>query len=155
MKAIILTYAPVKEEEKKLLRRTKVFKIAINQHGGEYKPTVRIISDYVLASMCKRFPENIISIRDRFRYESKRVEYINDIEFKGATIICAVEYLKNNGYKRILIVGDNRVNNKDFQKNVRKQIDKIKDGLFLYQYTKGNFNLPVMSITEFLTRRKK
>lgn len=155
MKAIILTYAPVNEQEKKLLRKTKVFKIAINQHGGEYKPTVRIISDYVLANICRNFPEKVISIRDRFRFLTSRVEYPEGIEFKGATIVCAVEYLKNNGYKRVLIVGDNKVNTKEFQKNVKARINEIKDGMFLYQYTKGNFNLPVMSITEFLTRRKK
>jgi len=151
-KAIILTYAPINIPEILLLRRTNIFKLAINQHAGECKPHARIIADYLLASMCRRFKENIISIRDRFQYETPRVE-TPDIEYKGGTIIAAVEYLIMKKYTDILIVGDNTVNIPEFQENVKKQINKLKHKANIYQYKRGNFNLRAKSITKFIKEK--
>jgi len=147
-KAIILTYAPVTEEEKNILQNTEIYKLAINQHGSIYKPDLRIVSDYILLKILPKFPEKVISIRERLRCPSKRVEYF-DTEFKGATIISAVQYLYFKGYSEILIVGDNLVNGIEFQNLVKSEIGKIPSNLKMYQYSKGNFNLPIRSIKDF------
>lgn len=149
MKAIILTYAPVSESEQKLLKNTHIAKLAINQHGEEYKPHIRICGDYNLAYIYKNFKQPIISIREHFRYINPRV-IPNNLEFKGATIISAVEWLIEMNCDEILIVGDNTVNTKDFQDNVKTQISKLQEHAKIYQYTNGNFDLPVKSISEFL-----
>ena len=148
MKAIILTYAPVNESEQEILKETNIFKLAINQHAEEYKPNIRFITDYILSCICQNFPEKVVSVRDKFRYDSSRVEYFN-AEFKGVTMISALEYLIYKRYDEILIVGDNTVNEKEFQDVIKKETDILKEKVKIYQYTNGNFNLPVKSITEF------
>ena len=88
-----------------------------------------------------------MSVREQLRYATNRVEYFPC--FRGATILSALEYLIHKGYDEILIVGDNKVNTKEFQDNVNHYIEQIKELASIYQYTNGNFNLPVRSITEF------
>lgn len=151
MKAIILTYAPVEEYERKILKETDIFKLAINQHAEEYRPSIRFITDYILAEICQYFPEKVVSVRDKFRYESGRVEYF-DTEFKGVTMISAIEYLIYKGFDEILIVGDNTVNEKEFQDAIKRETDILKEKVSIYQYSKGNFNLPIKSISEFISK---
>ena len=148
-KAIILTYADVTEQEAKLLKETKVLKLAINQHAEELKPDIRICTDWNLVYICKNFPQPVISVRDYFRYKSPRI-IPNNLEFKGATIISAVEWLISNEYNDILIVGDNSVNNKEFQDNVNKHITPMMEYARIWQYRFGNFQLPVKSVSKFL-----
>ena len=148
MKAIILTYAPVQDYEREILKNTKIFKLALNQHAKDLKPDARIITDYVLPHIIANSPENIISIREKLRYNSQRVEY-PDIVFKGSTIIAGVDYLILKGFDEILIVGDNRVNTVKFQCEVNKEMDKLSAENRIYQYSDGNFNLKVKSIKDF------
>ena len=147
MKAIILTYADFKEKE--LIRDTNIFKIALNQHAEELKPDIRIITDYNLGEKCIKFPQKIISLRDHFRFTTNRAIY-PDLEFKGSTILAAIDWLIQQKYREILIIGDNTVNTKEFQDKVNEEIEKIKHKANIYQFSSGNFNLPVMSIKEFL-----
>lgn len=148
MKAIILTYSPIDKEEKNILTETCIYKIALNHHAKELKPDVRFISDYILTNICKNFPEKIVSTREVLRCPSKRIEYFST-EFKGATIISAAEYLIVKGYNEILVVGNNTVNNSDFQRWVKEEFDILKEKVKIYQYSHGNFNLPIKSIKEF------
>lgn len=147
-RAIVLTYASVNETEKDILKHTNIFKIAINQHAEEFNPDVRICSDYILKNLLQNFSQKTVSIREIPRIKNERV-ITPKIEFKGATIISALEYLIMNSYNEILIIGDNKVNHEEFQNLVSTEIDKLKSRAKIYQYTKGNFNLPVKSITEF------
>lgn len=148
MKAIILTYAPVNTDDKQSLLDTNIFKLALNNHAAEYKPDARILTDYILENIYKKFPEKIISVRDKLRYDSKRIEYYNG-KFKGSTMLAAIDYLISKKYDKILIVGDNKVNHKKFRDEINQEISKVKNMATIYQYTKGNFDLPVKTITEF------
>ena len=148
MKAVILTYAPVKDAEKSIIQTTNIFKLALNQHAEELKPDARIITDYVLSAICSKFPQKIISVREKLRNYSERVEYF-DGEFKGSTLLAGLDYLISKNYDEILIVGDNKVNHEQFRNLVNTEIDKIKNQAKIFQYSKGNFNLPVKTITEF------
>ena len=149
MKAIILTYAHVNENEKELLKKTDTYKLALNHHAEEFEPNARIITDYVLPKICKKFSEKIISVRETLRCKSDRVEYF-DTEFKGSTMIAAIDYLISKGYDEILIVGNNQVNSQEFRDNINNEILKIKNDVSIYQYSNGYFNLPVKTITDFL-----
>lgn len=151
MKAIILTYAPVSDFEREILLHTKIFKLALNQHAESLNPNARIITDYILSDILKKCSEKIISIREKLRCFSPRVEY-PQIEFKGSTIIAGIEYLIANKYTEILIVGDNKVNSKQFQDNVNFHIDRITPRVNIYQYSKGNFNLRIKSIKDFIEK---
>ena len=151
MKAIILTYAPVSDYEQEILKRTKIFKLALNQHAAYLNPNARIITDYVLPQICQNFSEHIISVRERFRCYSSRIEY-PDIEFKGSTIIAAVDYLISKQYNEILIVGNNKVNSKNFRDKVNIEMNKLISKAGIYQYTNGNFNLEIKSIIEFVDK---
>ena len=150
MKAIILTYAPIQDSEWKILTETKIFKLALNQHAADLKPDARIITDYVLPKIYKNHSEKIISVREKLKYYSPRIEYPN-IEFKGLTIIAAVDYLILKNYDEILIVGDNKVHTIKFRDEVNKEIDKLSPKIKIYQYSQGNFNLPQKSIKEFVS----
>lgn len=148
MKAIILTYAPVVDSEKSILQTTNIFKLALNKHAEELKPNARIITDYILPQIYSMFSQKIISVREKLRNYSNRIEYF-DGEFKGSTILAGIDYLISKKYDEILIVGDNKVNHKQFKDLVNTEIDKVKHQVNIYQYSKGNFNLPVKSISEF------
>lgn len=148
MKAVILTYAQVDEEEKIILRNTNIYKLALNQHAEELYPHARIITDYILSKIYKNFSQKIISVREKSRTYSDRIEYF-DAEFKGSTIVAAIDYLISKKYGEILIVGNNKVNHNQFRDWVNAEIDKIKDKAYIYQYSDGNFNLPIKTIREF------
>ena len=148
MKSLILTYAPVSNAERKILTETSIFKLALNQHAREYSPDARIIADYTLKNIYNKFDEKIISVRDKSLPESERIVYFRG-EFKGSTILAAIDYLISLGYDKILIVGNNKVNNLKFRNEVSQEIDKIKDKIKLYQYSNGDFNLSVKTIADF------
>lgn len=153
MKAIILTYASVQDYECEILKQTKIYKLALNQHAKEFMPNARIITDYVLSDICKNTSEKIISIRDRFRFYSPRVEYSN-IEFKGSTMIAGVEYLISKNYDEILIVGNNTVHSQSFRNSIKNEMDKLTVRASIYQYSNGYFTLPVKTIKEFTEAQK-
>ena len=150
MKAIILTYAPISNTEKNILISTEIYKLALNHHCTEYCPDARIVTDYVLLNIYKKFPETIISVRDKPRIQSDRIKYF-DKECKGATIVSAIEYLIAENYDEILIVGNNRVNNIKFRNLVKENVEELSKHVKLYQYSNGNFNIPVKSISDFCT----
>ena len=155
MKAIVLTYSPVKDSDKVLLQNTKIFKVAINQHGEEYNPDVRVAGDWNLGYLCRNFKQPIVSLRDHFRYISPR-EIRHNIEFKGATIVGAIEWLIDIGYDNILLVADNTVNSEDFKDIVLYHTTRLRywSGAQIYQYRNGNFMLPVKSIKDFIGEGK-
>lgn len=149
MKAIILTYAPVAKSEQEILRKTTIYKLALNRHAEEFCPDARILTDYILESVYKNFPnQKIISVRDTLRQNSDRIEYPN-IKFKGSTILAAIDYLVFKNYDEILIIGDNKVNHTKFRDDVNYEIEKIPKYIKLYQYSNGNFKLPVQTIRDF------
>lgn len=148
MKAIILTYAPTTDEERDILKRTDIFKLALNQHAKDLNPHARIITDYILLNLYKSCPERIISVREKLKTYSPRVEY-PEIEFKGSTIIAAADYLISKNYDEILIVGDNKVNSAEFRNQVKEEMDIISSEAKIFQYANGNFNLPVRKIADF------
>ena len=150
MKAIILTYAPINTYEKEILQKTKIYKLGLNHHASELNPNARIITDYVLPKICQKFPnDKIISVRQKLRCPSEKIEYF-DKEFRGATIISAVDYLISKNFNQLLIVGNNTVNGDEFCNLVNSEMKRFAKKALIYQYSNGNFQLPVMSIERFV-----
>ena len=155
-KAIILTNAFVENDDKNILINTNITKIAINHHAEDLKPDYRICSDYIITNLLYKFNQPIISIREFVN--NKKIIYAGNISFKGSTMIACIEYLINSGYNEILIIGDNTVHQDFFQKRINDEIDIIKSNkkdINIYQYSNGNFNLPVMNVKEFIKERNK
>ena len=152
MKALILTFAPVNEDDKELIRNTKIDKFAINGHAEDLNPDCRIISDYgIILFMLEHFKQKIISVRETIPNE--RVINASYIQFKGSTLICLIDYLIFNKYDEILIVGDNSVRAEFFKKRINDEMEIIKKQhpeIKIYQYVQGNYNLPVKSVKGFI-----
>ena len=153
MKALILTFAPVTEKQKELIKNTNITKIAINGHSEELNPDYRICSDYgVIEFLMKYFKQKIITVREWVKDE--RLINATNILFKGSTLVAAIDYLVFKKYDEILIVGDNTVREKFFQKRINDEIEKIKKEnpqIKIFQYRKGNYNLSVLSVERFIS----
>jgi len=152
MKAIILTWAKVSDNDVQLLINTNIHKFAINQHAEYLKPDFRICSDFgVIANLLNNFSQNVITVRDYV--PNDRIIYAGHIPFKGSTMIACIEYLLSKGYTQILIVGDNTVHQKTFQNRINHELKIIlneKSDIKIFQYSNGNFDLPAMSISQFI-----
>ena len=151
MKALILTNIELSELEKHQLLETKIFKLAINQHAEELKPDARIFSDYVnLTKQHLKFPNEIIySVRERLRQPCENIREIN-IDFKGSTIIAAIELLINLKFDELLLVADNTVHGKEFQDQIIENIKILREQIKIYQITDGNFPVEIKEIKDFL-----
>ena len=151
-KVIILTFAPVNAKERKLLKDTRIVKVAINQHAEYLKPDYRICTDYgVIGNLLQNYQQKIITTREWV--PNKRLIYAGQISFKGSTIVSCVEYIIQKGFKQILIVGDNTVHSESFQNRINSELVRILDenaDIKIFQYRKGNFYLPVKSIKQFM-----
>lgn len=152
MKAIVLTNSQVDESQAKELIETDIFKIALNFHAEWLKPDLRIATDYGMANgMLNCFSQNVVTIRDYF--EDKRNIYHGEITFKGSTIIACIEYLISENFDEILLIADNSVHQEWFKERIKKEIENILEkysNIKIFQYSNGNFNLPVMSVQKFI-----
>ena len=148
-KAIILTYAPITEAEKLLLINTEIFKLAINQHCSELKPNCRIIADYWnWQFMINNFPETLIVARESIKHP--RVISKPDLPCLMGTITSAIVHLLEENTEKILLVADNKVHGKVFQDEIKKAVSELNAKNNIYQYSQGNFDLPVIKIKEFI-----
>lgn len=150
-KAVVLSDVSVSQVEFLELRDTDVYKLALNHHASEYKPNARIFSDYFdLAELHLRFPNDIIyTVRCKPRNPIDNVEVV-DIEFKGSTIIAAIELLIKRGTENILLVADNTVHAQSFRDEIYNNILKLPTNTKIYQFRTGYFPLPVLGVRDFL-----
>lgn len=152
-KAIILTGIELNASDKKQLQETSIFKLALNHHCQDMNADLRIITDYGNFNYCSKLPERLVTVRYKPRFKEDKY-IVPDIEYRGSTVVAGIEYLYLQGYDEILIVGDNSVHGADFIKCVNIGIKTLKDiykKLKLYQFSDGYFEMPVMSIKNFLT----
>ena len=167
MKAVILTDCEsVSNSEKELINESSVFKLAVNR--APYTANIRIFQDFPrFEVMVSRYSEPLITcdmvkvyprfkdLESRFGMLYRMGKELNDsseeLYFNTGTLVPALDYLRKHGYSEILILGDNLKNSKYFQDKINEQLNLYCDYLKIYTFTKfNNFNLPVMSIPEFL-----
>lgn len=148
MKAIVLTYAPVNKEEKELLKNTNVFKIATNFSANELKPNIRLTADNIVQKCLDCDTCDVVSCN----YDLERKRVINGcyLPVRHSSLLSCIDYLYLKGYSNVLLVASNPPDTPTAKINY-EGINSIKDCLYLYKYTnEGNFDIPFMSIKEFL-----
>ena len=77
----------------------------------------------------------------------------NELFFTSGSIIPAIDYCLKNDSKKILLIADNKVYSKIFQKNIKDAVNKmnnISDDINIYQFSDGNFDLEIKSIKDFI-----
>lgn len=150
-KAVVLSDVSVTQDEFLELRDTDVYKLALNHHASEYKPNARIFSDYFdLAKLHLRFPNDIIyTVRCKPLRPVKNI-VVADVEFKGSTMIAAIEFLIQQGAEKILLVADNTVHSQHFRDEIYNNILKLPTNTRIYQFRTGYFPLPVLGVRDFL-----
>lgn len=151
-KAIVLTYADITKADAKLLKETDVYKIACNTYCADLKPDIRLCSDDIVEKClnCDTCPV----ISTNYDLNKDRVINGNYLPKRHTTLVSCIDYLMLQGYTHILLVATNPAGTATYKLNL-KYTDSLKDCLYLYKYTKeGTFNVPVMTIKEFLSMEK-
>jgi hypothetical protein len=135
IKGIILTNINISDEEKQLINNSKFFKVCVN--WADYKCDYRLVKDRSgLRHIKKKYPCDYIY----------HIGVDLDVYFNIGTIVSAVHFTKRY-VNDIIIVGDNTVHKKSFQDGIKQELKAFTN---LYQFSKGNFDLPVMDLREFL-----
>ena len=147
MKAIILTYAPITNQEQELLKNTDIYKIACNDYCAQLKPNIRLCADNIVKKCldCDICP--VVSLN--YDLEQKRVINGCYLPKRHTTLVSCVDYLYLQGFTSILLVASNPVS-ATYKLNI-EGINSVKDCLHLYKYSKeGNLDIPYKSIKDFI-----
>ena len=105
MKAIVLTYADLSKEVKRLLKSTDVYKIACNNYCAELKPNIRICADDIVNKCLECDSVDVISIN----YDLDRERVINGSTMpkRHSTLLHSIDWLYLQGYTDVLLVATN------------------------------------------------
>ena len=146
-KAIVLTYAPTTAQEKKLLKKTDIFKIACNTYCADLNPNVRLTADDIVTDCvyCDTCP--VVSLN--YDLDKDRVINGNYLPKRHSSLLSCIDYLYMQGYNQILLVASNP-DSKTSKINY-DGIEYMKDYIYLWKYTaEGNFNIPHKTIEDFI-----
>lgn len=146
-KAIVLTYAPVTDEEKNLLKNTNIFKIACNNYCADLKPNIRLTADNIVDKCLECDTCPVVSLS--FDVHKERVINAYNYPHRRSSLLSCIDYLRFNGYNAILLVASNP----DSATSIinYKGIEYFKDYLYLFKYTKdGNMNIPHLTVKDFI-----
>lgn len=147
-KAIVLTYADVNKEEKKLLQNTDIFKIATNFSAVELKPNLRLCADNIVDKCLECDTCGVVSIN----YDLDKDRVINGCTMpkRHSSLLHCIDYLYFQGYTDVLLVATNPTGTETYKRNF-EGINLMKECLNLYKYKdEGNFEIPTISIKEFI-----
>lgn len=169
MKAFVLTRCnTISEEDIQLIQSSDIFKICVN--NAEYNCNYRLFHDYShYANFVKYFPEPLITSYHALQCVEKTAiqktnrfvmfyntsdivnsKNSNELFFSTGSIIPSIDYCIKQGYKDIILVADNNVYSDNFKTKINEAISKLTKHSNIYQFSNGNFNLPVKSIKEFI-----
>ena len=151
-KAIVLTYAPITNQESKMLKETDIFKIACNSYCAELKPDVRLCVDNIvdICLNCDTCPV----ISKNYDLEKERVINACYLPKRNTTLISCIDYLYLKGYTNVLLVATNP-DSATYKLNI-EGINTLKDCLYLYKYSKGgNLDIPYKSIKDFIMQTEE
>ena len=152
MKAIVLTYAPITKEEKKLLKQTDIFKIACNNYCAELKPDIRLCADDIVQKCLDCDSCDVVSLN--YDLELRRVINGCRLPQRHSTLLSCIDYLYLKGFTSVLLVASNP--DSATCKINYEGINDIKDCLYLYKYTKeGNFDIEHKSIKDFIMQTEE
>jgi len=173
MKAAIITRAlyerPESQENRTLLNSSDIFKIAVNT--VDVKANIRLFMDTQHWKHYLKYPEFLLTTarglqlipeknQDKFNYfnfeknpcTSENTELFGMLGSLGASIDLAYKL----GVKDLLLVADNRITEdgemfkNGYCEQARLVTDFYNTKMNVYQFTQGDFNLPVKSIKDFI-----
>ena len=168
-KCFILTRCDaITEQEKQLINNSNIFKMAVNY--AHYNSNCRLFHDYsfwnkyvgyfsesLITSYHIKHSEDLQQAKDTGRfilfYETSTmpvIEKIDTLHFDSSSIIPAINYCTLQGFTEILLIADNTAYDNILQQDINKAIAKYKDIANIYQYSNGNFILPIKTIEEFI-----
>ena len=148
MKAIVLTYAGVNNEERKLLQNTDVFKIATNFSAVDLKPNLRLCADNIVNKCLECDTCDVVSIN--YDLDKDRVINGTTMPKRHSTLLHCIDYLYFEGYTDVLLVATNPKGTETYKLNV-DGVNIMKECLNLYKYNdEGNFDIPTKTVKEFL-----
>ena len=172
MKAIVVTRQinDLLPEDKFILDITKIFKIAVN-YANVNNPNYRLFHDYGhYRWYFNNFNENNFivpeiakKLTDKFKC-TERVHLFykpvkesntnndNELYFQMGSIVPSIDFCIKQGATQILLIANNKVHHEEFKKQIRRAVDNLKQHCNIYQHSQGNFNLPVVSIKDFIEK---
>lgn len=147
MKAIVLTYAPITEEEKELLKGTDIYKIACNNYCADLKPDIRLTADDIVDKCLAADNCEVVSLN--FDLGKDRVINACYLPKRHSSLLSCIDYLSLKGFNQILLVASNPPS--ATEKINFEGVNILNEYLYLYKYTEnGNFNIPYKSIKDFI-----
>ena len=146
-KAIVLTYAPVTDEEKQLLKNTDIFKIATNFSAVKLNPDIRLTADNIVDKCLECDDIPVVSLN----YDLHKERVLSAINYpkRHSSLLSCIDYLFFHGYNAILLVASNP----DSATSIinYKGIEYMKEYLYLFKYTEdGNMNIPHLTVKDFI-----
>jgi hypothetical protein len=149
-KAIVLTYAPLNDEEAELIKNTNIFKIACNHYRAELKPNIRLTADDIVDKCLNCDSCDVVSLN--YGWNKKRVINAGYLPKRHTSLISCIDYLMLKGFTHILLVATNP--DSATCKINKEGVDMIKDCLYLYKYSKeGNLDIPFKTVKEFIMEK--
>lgn len=146
-KAIVLTYAEVNKEEKKLLKNTDVFKIACNTYCADLKPNVRITLDDIVDKCLECDTCPVISVNHDLEKADINGSWLPK---RHSSLLSCLDYLYLEGYDDVLLIATNPKGKPTYLRNL-DGVKFMKKFLNIYKYSsEGTFDVPTMTVKEFI-----
>jgi hypothetical protein len=146
-KAIVLTYAPLSEDEKELIRKTDIYKIATNFSAVDLGVDLRLTADNIVDKCLECDCCSVVSLN--YDLDKERVINAQYLPKRHTSLVSCVDYLYLNGFTHILLIATNP-QSATYKLNI-DGINSLKDCLYLYKYTKdGNLDIPFKPVKEFI-----
>ena len=150
MKALILTNYEVTQKERYLIECSSVLKIAVN--WAWYLADYRVAQDqYYEDEILSQFSEQLIQYSPfPIQSRKKRITIDHTLWFSYGSITTAISLAIQKGCEDILLVADNTIHQDKFKQGIKDAVNVLKSKANIYQCSNGNFELPTISIQEFL-----
>lgn len=169
MKAFVLTRCDsVLPEDVKIIQSSNIFKVCVN--NASYNCNYRLFHDYShYDGFVKYFSEPLITsyhalqsverteIQKTGRFslfynttDIPNTKNKNELFFATGSIIPSIDYCIKNGASEVLLVADNNVYSDNFKDGINKALNKLITHSNIYQFSNGNFKLPIKSIKDFI-----
>jgi len=174
--------SPNPKELRALLDSSKILKIAIN--NVECKADIRIFLDWWFWRDFKKLGGKLMTRSEAIGTKYKpslsyvpKEEQDNFIFFNctkepctenetelfvcNSTLDTSIDFLYKLGVKEVLLIADNKIIedginfHKGFCEQMKKVVDFYSTKINIYQFSKGNFNVPVKTLKQFTNERRE
>lgn len=176
-KAIVVTrfLYELPNEEQELINNTNIFKIAVNhvlvknaeyrifhdhQHfiwycGEWWKKDGKFNGNKLITNQLAKPLLTKLGYHHSINMFYKTVSKPNtpnkdELFMWNGTLIPAIDLCIKKNFEEILLIANNQVYHDGFRTEINKAIERLKEFANIYQCSKGNFNLNIKNIKEFI-----